>query len=138
MIVQATKQVISADGTESLPILTCSVMADSRLPVNQLRWMKGDDELAQTQDSGILVYDTSTNPTTLSPFGMYTCEAITGQNRAVNSTLIAERGIFNLSYALYITHITFLLVAHFTMELVPINGIRCVSKNYVCSKQLHV
>jgi hypothetical protein len=97
-MVAATKQVLtSADGTESLPKLTCSVMEDDRLPIKQLRWMKDGKVLAEVQDtSRMLAFDTATNPITVSPFGLYTCEAIfnfTSQIKAENSILIAERGM---------------------------------------------
>ena len=89
--VDATKQVISADSTEPLPILTCSAMEDGRLPVNKLTWTKDGKVLAESLDgSGPLVFDISTSLD--SPFGEYTCEATTSQNKASNSTLIAERG----------------------------------------------
>ena len=94
-MVETTEQVLtSADGTEPLPLLTCSVAEDDRLPVKQLRWTKDGKILAEVQDSRTLVFDTATNPITLSPFGLYTCEAtLTSQNKAENSTLIAERGM---------------------------------------------
>lgn len=86
----------SADGTESRPQLTCSVMEHDRLLVNQLRWMKDGKVLAEVQDSRTLVFDTATNPATLSTFGLYTCEAIfTSQIKAENSVLIAERGMLH-------------------------------------------
>ncbi len=95
-MVAATKQVLtSADGTEPLPKLTCSVMEDDRLPIKQLRWTKDGKVLAEVQDTRILAFDTATNPITVSPFGLYTCEAIfntTSQIKAENSILIAERG----------------------------------------------
>lgn len=92
--VEATNQVLtSVDGTESPPTLSCSVMEDNRLPVIQLRWIKNGKVLAEVQDSRTLAFDIVTNPVSLSPFGVYTCEAITNQNKAENSILIAERGI---------------------------------------------
>ena len=97
VMVEATKQVLtseSADGTESLPKLTCSVMEDDRLSVKQLRWMKNGKVLAEVQDSGILAFDIATNPIGVSPFGLYTCEAmLASQIEAENSILIAERGM---------------------------------------------
>lgn len=94
-MVETTEQVLTlTDGTEQLPLLTCSVTEDDRLSVKQLRWVKDGKVLAEVQDSGTLVFDTATNPITLSPFGLYTCEAtLTSQNKVENSTLIAERGM---------------------------------------------
>ena len=95
MTVETTKQVLtSGDGTEPLPILRCSVMEDNRLLVKQLRWMKNGKVLAEVQNSTTLAFNTATNPVSLSPFGVYTCEAITSQNKAEKSILIAERGTF--------------------------------------------
>ena len=94
-MVEATKLVLtSADGTEPLPKLTCSIMEDDRLSVKQLRWIKNGKVLAEVQDSGILAFDTATNPIKVSPFGLYTCEALlASQIEAENSILIAERGM---------------------------------------------
>lgn len=95
VMVEATKQVLtSADSTEPLPKLTCSVMEDDRLPVKQLRWTKDGQVLAEVQDSGILAFDTATNPIEVSSLGLYTCEAmLASQIEAENSILIAERGM---------------------------------------------
>lgn len=119
----------SADGTEPLPQLTCSVLEHDRLPVNQLRWMKDGTVLAEVQDSRMLVFDTATNPAILSTFGLYMCEAIfTSQIKAENSVLIAERGMLHRDSMIKTIIHKSLSIANFTMELEPINSTRCVSK----------
>ena len=96
MVVTATQQTLPAGGTESLPILTCSVVENESLQLlNQLRWVKGDKEVARTEDSGTITFDTasivSTSPEE-SHFGTYRCEAFSSQDETEESIHIAERG----------------------------------------------
>ena len=96
MVVTATRQVLSAGGMESLPILTCSAMEDRGLDLlSELKWVKGGNELAITQQSGTLAFDTA-NLNTIIPgeshFGTYLCEAMGHQDKVEESIHIAERG----------------------------------------------
>lgn len=95
MAVKTTLSVLSEDGTEVPPILTCSVVEDNRLRANQLRWTKGNTELVTTHNKTTLDFDTANIAADhgLSLFGTYTCEATTRQNKAENSIHIAERGM---------------------------------------------
>ena len=98
MMVTATHQVLSADGTESLPILTCSVIENNNLELlNQLRWVKGGKELVLTQESGTVIFDTASVNMAFpeeSHFGIYRCEAISSQDKTEESIHITERGTY--------------------------------------------
>lgn len=97
-MVTATHQVLSADGTESLPILTCSVIENNNLELlNQLRWVKGGKELVLTQESGTVIFDTASVNMAFpeeSHFGIYRCEAISSQDKTEESIHITERGTY--------------------------------------------
>ena len=109
MIVTATQQILSVDGTESLPILTCSVMdSESAELLDQLRWVKGSRELAVTHESGTLTFDTASIDSTFpqeSYFGTYWCEAYSSQDKTEESIHIAERGIHKIFVCLCTTFI---------------------------------
>ena len=91
-LVSATQQILSADGSDPLPTLTCSV-TDNITPVHQMRWLKGTTELASTTSGQELNLDTaSIMIDNASVFGTYTCEAVVGADKIHNSIHIAERG----------------------------------------------
>lgn len=116
MIVTATQQILSVDGTESLPILTCSVMdSESAELLDQLRWVKGSRELAVTHESGTLTFDTASIDSTFpqeSYFGTYWCEAYSSQDKTEESIHIAERGIHKIFVCLCTTFILILSLIH--------------------------
>ena len=102
VVVTATQQILSAGGTELLPVLTCSVVDnDSSDLLNQLRWVKGSKELAFTQETGTVTFDTASIDSTFSEeshFGTYRCEALSSQDKTEESIHIAERGIHTNSF----------------------------------------
>lgn len=108
MVVTATQQILSAGGTEPPPILTCSVVENANLEsLDQLRWMKGNRELALTKESGIVTFDTASIDSKFpqeSHFGTYWCEAFSNQDKTEESIHIAERGKYtncHLTIAMY-------------------------------------
>ena len=70
----ATQQILSADSSDPLPTLTCSVK-DNITPVHQMRWIKGTTELASTISGQALDLDiASITIDQASVFGTYTCD----------------------------------------------------------------
>ena len=135
MVVTATQQILSASGTDSLPILTCSVVENESIELlNQLRWVKGTKQLALTQESGTVTFDTasigrfSTFPEE-SHFGTYRCEALGSQDKTEQRIHIAQRGILYSMYNYVYTVLMFIIdfTAQFSMQLQSLNDISCVS-----------
>jgi hypothetical protein len=137
VVVTATRQILSAGGTESLPILTCSVMENANLELlDQLRWMKGNRLLALTKESGIVTFDTASIDSTFpqeSHFGTYQCEAFNDQDKTEESIHIAERGKHSnchLSLTIATCHndIKFISdsAAQLSMQLQSLSDISCV------------
>ena len=87
----ATQVILSADGTDPPPTLSCLVEEGTVL-VEELKWSKGNTELARVQLNQELDFNTASIEGG-SVFGTYTCEAGRGQNKAMKSIHIAERGM---------------------------------------------
>ena len=102
VVVTATQQILPAGGTDLLPILTCSVVENEGVEfLSQLRWLKGAKQLALTQESGSVTFDTASIGNTFpeeSHFGTYRCEALGRQDKTERRIHIAERGILYTTY----------------------------------------
>ena len=86
----ASQTVLSSDGTDPLPTITCSVDKNS-LPAEQLMLSRGSTVLVSTQGSQELEFNMA-DMQGMSVFGMYACEAVNGQTRTTRTIHIAERG----------------------------------------------
>ena len=135
MMVTATQQVLSADGTESLPILTCFVIENDNLELlNQLRWVKGSKELVLTQESGTVTFDMVSVNTAFpeeSHFGTYPCEAISSQDKTEEYPHYRKRYIHTNYHLLIATSYTNLTLtsefaAQFSVQLQSLNDMVCV------------
>ena len=66
-------------------------------PVDQIKWLKGNTELASIRNSQSLDLDTASIADNIvdrtAIFGTYTCEATVGADKIKNTVHIAERGI---------------------------------------------